>query len=54
MDQAIEMLQEVARIDLEACEAAIKNDDRAAALDTIERAFAKIDTVIDILRSAAR
>jgi hypothetical protein len=54
MDQAIEMLQEVARVDLEACETAIKGDDKAVALETIERAFAKIDTVIDIMRSAGR
>lgn len=52
MDQAVELLQEVTREDLEACKAAIEQGDKALALSTIERAFAKVDTVIDILRSA--
>ena len=51
MDHAIELLQEVARLDLEQCEAAIRAGDKAKALETIERAFAKVDTAIDMLRS---
>jgi hypothetical protein len=53
MDQAIELLQEVARQDLEQCEAAIRAGDEAVAVEAIERAFAKLDTAIDMLRSAA-
>jgi HPt (histidine-containing phosphotransfer) domain-containing protein len=53
MNQAIELLQEVARQDLEQCEAAIKSDDKTAALAAIERAFAKIDTALDVLRSTS-
>ncbi len=54
MDQAIELLQEVTRQDLEACESAIRADDKATALAAIERAFAKIDTALDIIRAAPR
>lgn len=52
MDQTIALLQEVARQDLERCEAAIKNDQKAEAIAAIESAFAKLDTAIDMLRSA--
>jgi hypothetical protein len=51
MDQAIALLQEVARQDLEQCEAAIRAADQGAAIDAIERAFAKLDSAIDLLRS---
>jgi hypothetical protein len=51
MDQAIELLQEIARDDLEKCEAAIRAEDKVAAIEAIERAFAKLDTAIDVLRS---
>jgi HPt (histidine-containing phosphotransfer) domain-containing protein len=51
MNHAIELLQEIARDDLEQCEAAIRADDKAVAIDAIERAFAKLDTAIDMLRS---
>ncbi len=53
MDQAIELLQEVVRQDLEQCEAAIRGDDKATAIAAIERAFAKIDTALDVIRSAS-
>jgi len=51
MDQAIALLQEVAQQDLEQCEAAIRSSDQTTAIDAIERAFAKIDSAIDLLRS---
>ena len=54
MDQAIELLQEIARKDLEQCEAAIRADDKETAIEAIERAFAKLDAAIDTLRSAAK
>ncbi len=52
MDQVIGLLQEVAQQDLETCETAIRASDQAAAIEAIERAFAKLDTAIDMLRSA--
>jgi hypothetical protein len=52
MDQVIGLLQEVVRQDLEACETAIRASDQATAIAAIERAFAKLDTAIDVLRSA--
>jgi hypothetical protein len=52
MDQVIGLLQEVVRQDLETCEAAIRASDQATAVNAIERAFAKLDTAIDMLRSA--
>ena len=51
MDQVIGLLEEVARQDLEACETAIRDEDQAAAIGAIERAFAKLDTALDMLRS---
>ena len=51
MDQVIGLLQEVARQDLETCEAAIRASDQAAAIEAIERVFAKLDTAIDMLRA---
>jgi hypothetical protein len=45
------MLEEISRDDLEACASAIKADDRAAGLSSLERAFAKLDTAIDLLRN---
>jgi len=51
MKQAIELLEEIARQDLEQCEAAIRDENKARAIETIERAFAKLDTAIDLLRS---
>jgi hypothetical protein len=53
MDQAIALLQEIAQQDLETCEAAIRASDQAKAIEAIERAFAKLDTAIDMLRSAS-
>jgi hypothetical protein len=53
MDQAVELLEEVARQDLEQCEAAIRADDKGKALEAIERAFAKLDTALDLLRDGA-
>ena len=47
---AIATLQEVARVDLERCEAAIRANDQLSAVAAIEVAFAKIDGVIDLLR----
>jgi anti-sigma regulatory factor (Ser/Thr protein kinase) len=52
MNQAIALLQEVAQQDLEQCEAAIRAADQGAAIEAIERVFAKLDTAIDMLRSA--
>jgi hypothetical protein len=46
------LLQEVARQDLERCETAIRAADQPAAIEAIERVFAKLDTAIDMLRSA--
>ncbi len=54
MDQVIGLLQEVARDDLEACEAAIRAADQEVAVRTLERAFAKLDTAIDMLRACSR
>ena len=54
MDQVINLLQEVARDYLEACEAAIRAADQATAVSTLERAFAKLDTAIDMLRAQSR
>lgn len=53
MNVAIDLLEEASRTDLEQCEAAIKAGDHALALEAIERAFAKIDSAIDVLRAAA-
>ncbi len=51
VDQVIHLLQEIARDDLETCASAIKADDQAAGLSSLERAFAKLDTAIDLLRN---
>ncbi len=51
MDQVIGLLQEVVQQDLESCEAAIRASDQAVAIEAIERAFAKLDTAIDMLRN---
>jgi hypothetical protein len=51
LDQAIHLLEEVARDDLEACAAAIKAEDKGEGLRSLERAFAKLDTAIDLLRN---
>jgi len=51
VNEAIHLLEEIARDDLEACASAIKADDKAAGLGSLERAFAKLDTAIDILRN---
>ncbi len=54
MDQVIALLQEVAQQDLERCEGAIRADDKTTAIESIERAFAKLDTAIDMLRSVSQ
>ncbi len=54
MDQLIALLQEVVRQDLEMCEGAIRSNDQAQAIESLERAFAKLDTAIDMLRSQGR
>jgi hypothetical protein len=51
LDQAIHLLEEIARDDLETCASAIKADDKATGLSSLERAFAKLDTAIDLLRN---
>jgi hypothetical protein len=51
VDQAIHLLEEIARDDLEACASAIKADDKSEGLSSLERAFAKLDTAIDLLRN---
>ena len=50
-ETAIATLEEVSRVDLERCEAAIRANDQLSAVAAIERAFAKIDSVIDLLRA---
>jgi hypothetical protein len=52
VELAVKMLEEVSRQDLEDCESAIGAADKEKALAAVERAFAKIDTVIDMLRSS--
>jgi hypothetical protein len=54
IDSAIATLEEVARTDLERCETAIRESDKDAGVAAIELAFAKIDTVIDLLRGLPR
>jgi hypothetical protein len=54
IDSAIATLEEVARVDLERCETAIRKSDKEVGIAAIELAFAKIDTVIDLLRSLPR
>ncbi len=51
LDQAIHLLEEISRDDLEACASAIRVDDKATSLSSLERAFAKLDTAIDLLRN---
>ena len=50
-DQVIHLLEEIARDDLETCATAIEAADKAAGLGSLERAFAKLDTAIDLLRN---
>jgi len=47
----IHLLEEVARDDLETCASAIRASDAAGGLNSLERAFAKLDTAIDLLRN---
>jgi len=51
LQNAVQTLEEVSRDDLEACEKAIRAGEQDAAIRAIERAFAKIDGVIDLLRN---
>ena len=51
VETAIKTLQEVAQADLERCQAAIRDGDKEAGMAAIEQAFAKIDSVIDLLRA---
>jgi len=51
LDEAIHLLEEIARDDLETCASAIRAADPSAALSNLERAFAKLDTAIDLLRN---
>jgi hypothetical protein len=54
IDTAIATLEEVTRVDLERCEAAIRESNKDEGITAIELAFAKIDTVIDLLRGLPR
>jgi hypothetical protein len=51
VDQVISLMEEALTGDLERCSAAIKNDDKPVALAELERAFAKLDTALDMIRS---
>ena len=48
---AVTVLEEVLQGDLERCASAIRQDRKQDALEELERAFAKLDTVLDMLRS---
>jgi hypothetical protein len=50
MDQAITLMEEVLRGDLERCGVAIKTENKIVALAELERAFAKLDTALDMIR----
>ena len=54
LENAIHTLEEISRVDLERCEAAIRAGDKESGVAALEKAFAKIDSVIDILRSLPR
>ena len=54
LETAIQTLEDVTRVDLERCEAAIRAGDQLSGVAALEQAFAKIDSVIDILRSLPR
>ncbi len=54
VDEVIALLEEAVRQDLEACETAIRASEQARAIDAIERAFAKLDTALDVLRSMSQ
>ncbi len=54
VETAIQALEEVSRIDLERVDAAIRANDKESGMAAIERVFAKIDSVIDLLRSTPR
>ena len=49
--EAVTVLEEVLQGDLERCASAIRQDRKQDALEELERAFAKLDTVLDMLRS---
>ena len=46
-------MEEALRGDLEQCRSAIASSDQAAALAALERAFGKLDSALDIVRSHA-
>jgi len=50
MDQVITLMEEALRGDLERCAAAIRASDQQTALSELERAFAKLDTALDMIR----
>lgn len=54
MNQAITMMEEALRGDLERCVLAIRADDKQTAMAELERAFAKLDTALDMIRDHAR
>ena len=54
VDQVITLMEEALTGDLERCGAAIRGDDKGAALAELERAFAKLDSALDLIRSLAR
>lgn len=51
MESAIQLMQEALRVDLEQCHAKIEAGEKVEALAALERAFGKLDTALDIVRS---
>lgn len=49
--EAVTILEEVLQGDLERCASAIRQDRKQDALAELERAFAKLDTILDMLRT---
>jgi hypothetical protein len=53
VDQVISLMEEALTGELERCSAAIRSDDKVTALAELERAFAKLDIALDMIRSQA-
>jgi hypothetical protein len=51
MHQAISIMEEALRGDLERCVLAIRADDKQVAIAELERAFAKLDSALDLIRN---
>jgi hypothetical protein len=52
--EAVRLLEEALQGDLERCRTALVEGERETGLSSLESAFAKLDTALDLIRSTVR